>query len=284
MALTFLGKKNREINKVVLLPLAQVGRNAHQPRRVFGEAAIRELSASIEKNGLLQPITVRKTAEGCYELIAGERRLRAFQALGREVIPAIVEEYTEGQSAVLALIENWQRQDLNCFEEACALADLMITLDLTQQQVSEKLGKAQSTVANKLRLLRLPQEVQARILETGLTERHARALLKLEDGEMQAQAVEYVAAHDLNVQQTEEYMEALLAPQEPPAPSPSRIFVVKDVRLFLNSISRAITLMKDAGIKAEANKHETEDYVEYTVRIPKMEVYREPAKREIQKK
>ena len=280
MALPFLGRKNREINKVVLLPLEEIARNPYQPRQEFRADAIQELSVSIEKNGLLQPVTVRKVAESRYELIAGERRLLAFRALGRTHIPAIVEEYTDSQSATLALIENLQRRDLNCFEEARAIASLMEAGALTQQQISEQLGKAQSTVANKLRLLKIPQAVQERILETGLTERHARALLRVEDAELQAQVAAYIAEQGLTVQQTEAYLQTLLQPPAKDAPARSRIFVVKDIRLFVNSINRAVALMQDAGIPAEAHKNETGAYLEYTVRIPKTDAYRAPAKNE----
>ena len=274
MALALLAnsRKTKEVNKVVLLPVKEICANRSQPRKYFDPEGLQELCHSIVASGLLQPVTVRKHPQGQgYELIAGERRTMAFKMLGREHIPAIVEEYTDEESAVLALIENLQRRDLNCFEEAAGIEKLMRQLSLTQQQISQRLGKAQSTVANKLRLLKFTPEIQELILEHSLTERHARAMLKIPDEERQRQAVEYIAKNGLTVEQTELFVERLL--EIPAEKQPTRIFLVKDVRMFVNSINRAVDMMKRAGIAVDAEKHENSEYLEYTLRVPKAMAY-----------
>lgn len=277
MALSFMSKKNREINKVVLLPLSEITSNPNQPRKHFDPDALQELSRSIIANGLLQPVTVRRLESGRYELIAGERRTLAFRSLGREHIPAIVEEYSDQQSAVLALIENLQRKDLNYFEEAVGIAQLMDLLELTQQQISVRLGKAQSTVANKLRLLRYPVPLQQTMLEAGLTERHARALLKIEELPKLEAAIGHIVEKQLNVEQTEEYVQQLLLKKE--IKTRTRLFVVKDLRMFQNSINKAVSMMSLAGIPVDSVKHETDDYIEYVIKVPKAAVYKtKPAK------
>lgn len=273
MSIGLLPKKHREVNRVVLLPLSEIRRNPNQPRKCFDQEHLQELSRSIIANGLLQPITVRRIQSGEYELIAGERRTLAFRSLGREHIPAIIEEYTDQQSAVLALIENLQRKDLNYFEEAIGIARLMEHLNLTQHQVSVKLGKAQSTVANKLRLLRYPPEIQKRMLDAGLMERHARALLKLPDSDMLREAVDYIIENRYNVEQTEQYVEGLISRNG--EKDRTKVFVIKDMRIFQNSIHRAVDLLRQAGIDAQSKRIEKEDYLEFRIRVPK-----KPARRE----
>ena len=270
MALGLMGKKKREVNKVVLLPLREICSNPNQPRKVFDDDSIRDLAESIRESGLLQPVTVRKTDNG-YALIAGERRVRAFRLLSREFIPAIVEDCSREQSAAFALIENIQRENLNYFEQAFGIARLMHEMSLTQQQISVKLGMAQSTLANKLRLLQYSPTVQRAFLEKKLTERHARALLRIGDREEQLNAIDHIAANNLNVEQTERYVESLVS--EKNVSQGSRLFIVKDMRIFLNSINKAINTMQHAGIEVDANKRETEDFFEYTIRIPKSSAY-----------
>ncbi len=272
MDIPFFKQRAKEINKVILLPVKDISPNPNQPRKYFDSVALEELSQSILANGLLQPITVRLKDDGLYELVAGERRWLAFQRLGRSHIPAIVEEYTDQQSSILALIENLQRRDLNFFEEAAAIDKLMRELNLTQQQISMKLGKAQSTIANKLRLLRYPPSIRQKILEAGLTERHARAVLKLPDFS-DPKHIDYIVKHQLNVEQTERYVADYLRKLEPKTPS-TRLLVIKDMRIFLNSINKAVKLMKEAGVEVESQKHETDDYVEMVIRVPKAAVYR----------
>lgn len=273
MAIGLLTKKHRELNKVVLLPLSEIARNPNQPRRHFDPDSLQELSRSIIANGLLQPITVRKTESGTYELIAGERRTMAFRSLGKDYIPAIVEEYSDQQSAALALVENLQRKDLNYFEQASGIAKLMDQLGLTQQQVSVRIGKAQSTVANKLRLLRYTPELQQKMLDNGLTERHARALLKLSDGAALERAVNKIIEKKLNVEQTEQLVEKTLRGKD--AAGKNRLFIVKDMRMFQNSINKAVTMMNIAGIPVDSKKTESEEFVQFTIKIPKAAIYRE---------
>ena len=268
MALGLLQKKVKEIKKVVLLPLDEIRSNPNQPRKAFNEQEIAELALSIRENGLLQPVTVRRLAQNSYELIAGERRRLAFKKIGEKNIPAIIEEIDEKQSAVFALIENLQRRDLNFFEEAAGIARLICELDMTQQQISERLGKAQSTVANKLRLLKFGQEMQTKMLKKDLTERHARALLSLAGDERLPGVIEYIHTCRLNVEQTEQYVQSLLEGKEE-NPRPQRIFVIKDMRIFVNSINKAVTMLNSAGIDAVSKKTENEDFIEFVINIPK---------------
>ena len=278
--LGFLSKTGREINKVILLPVSRIDSNPNQPRRYFDTENLTELAESIRANGLLQPITVRQSMrDGCYELIAGERRTIAFRMLGYDMIPAIVEEYNDQQSAVLSLIENLQRKDLNYFEEASGISRLMCELSLTQQQVSEKIGKAQPTVANKLRLLKYSPAVQNAFLDHGLTERHARSMLKLQSEEEQMRVIALVAENKLNVDQTEQYVDRLVH-KKPADQEKTRIYVVKDMRIFLNTINRAISIMQHAGIPVDTDKNENDQYMEYLIRVPKSAIYRRPAQKE----
>ena len=257
---------------MVLLPVKEIVPNRNQPRKYFDQESIRELAGSIVTNGLLQPITVRRLSrdQGGYELIAGERRLIAFRGLEKEKIPAIIEEYTDQQSAVFALIENLQRRDLHFFEEAEGIERLMRELGLTQLQVSQQLGKAQSTVANKLRLLKYPQDIRERMRAGALTERHARALLNLPD-RTDTKAIDYVIKSKLNVEQTEKYVQRLLEEQN--RPKSTKTIVIKDMRIFLNSINKAVKMMQSAGINVSQQKNELQEHVEVTIKIPKESVY-----------
>lgn len=261
----------RVVNNVVLLPVEHIVPNPDQPRRVFGEQALLELAQSIAQNGLLQPISVRERAPGEYQLIAGERRLRAFRKLGYSVIPAIVEEMDDYASKRLALIENLQRADLNFFEQAEAMASLLQEHGLSQAQLAERLGMAQSTVANKLRLLRFAPLVRRKIQENGLTERHARCLLQISGERRQLEVIAVIAQRQLNVAQTERYIASLL---ESHGPKPTRIFILKDVRIFLNTINKAVETMKLAGIPAVTQQSEDDEYINLTVRIPKKHAQR----------
>lgn len=278
MAIGF-GKKNKEINKVVLLPISQIHKSPSQPRKHFDEAALRELAQSIKSSGLLQPVTVRKISDNNYELIAGERRTMAYQSLGYDVIPSIIEDYSSEQSIVLTLIENLQRKDLNYFEEAVGIARLMQELNLSQQQISQKLGKAQSTIANKLRLLKYSTEIQQKMLESDFTERHARALLKLPDEELVASAIADISKEHMNVEQTEQLVSSMI--KKIPQKQGTRIFVIKDMRMFMNSIQKAITTMNQAGIPIDTSKTENDNFVEVHIKIPKSAVYHEKVSRRL---
>ena len=267
--------KQRTVNRVVLLDVNEITSSPYQPRRQFDPKGMKELADSISQSGLLQPITVRRTETG-YELIAGERRLMACRMLHLDKIPAIVEQFDDEKSAVFSLVENLQRKDLNYFEEAVGIQQLMQRCEMTQQQVAERLGKAQSTVANKLRLLTFSEPLRRRMLDAGLTERHARALLKLPDEITVAAALEHIVRERLNVGETERYVDALLEPveeQEEPRRA-TRLFIVKDLRVFMNTISKAVSTMKLVGIDINTTKVEDEEYICYTMRIPKKSAYR----------
>ena len=240
--------------------------NPSQPRKVFREEELQALAQSIQENGLLQPVTVRRE-NGAYYLIAGERRLRASRMAGLEEVPCILVSVDGQESSLLALVENLQRRDLDFVEEALALSRLIQTYHLSQEEAAKKLGKSQSAIANKLRLLKLPPEVLALLREKGFTERHARALLRLESPEQQAAAARAVVEGGLTVAKTEEYVEQLLHPAPPARRKPT--IVLKDVRLFLNTVSRGLSLMKQAGVKANCLRQETADTIQLTITIPK---------------
>ena len=263
MALNLIGFE--QVNRVILLPIELIDPNPNQPRRNFDPRLIRELADSIAENGLLTPISVRKI-ERRFELIAGERRLLAFQLLGENKIPAIVEKMDERHSAVLALVENLQRKELDFYEEAEAMSALIKSYGLTQQQVADRLGIAQSTVANKLRLLRIDSEVIRKLIDKGLTERHARALLPLAEDARLTAAAEQVVRRQLNVAQTERYVAELLSRQKNQG---SRLLILKDLRIFSTTINRAVDVMKQAGIEVDSRKTVDEGTITYTITIPK---------------
>lgn len=258
-----LGKKPKEAGKVVLLEIDSIQPSPFQARKSFDEQELEKLANSILRNGLLQPITVRKVKNG-YELIAGERRLRACKRAGLEKIPAIVTEHSDLASAVLGLEENTHRQQLNCFEQAKGLRDLIQMWGCTQAEAAKRLGMAQPTLANKLRLLSLTEQQQKLCLEGNLTERHARAVLALDSDAERNAVLEQAAKRELTVHQTEELVQKLLLPPV----KKKRIVLVRDVRIFLNTVNHAIQVMVKAGIPATAVKEEKDGYIEYTVHIP----------------
>ena len=253
---------------VLQLPAAEIRPNPRQPRRVFDEAGLRELAASIRAHGVLQPLTVRRTAEG-WELIAGERRLRASRLAGLETVPCIESAAGDEESALLALIENLQRQDLHYFEEAAAIGDYIHRTGITQEEAARQLGRSPSALANKLRLLRLSPACREQLVKSGLTERHARCLLRLEDEPERLTALKYIADHQLNVAQTEQYIERRLAALQTTPPAGRRTFILKDVRLFLNSVDHGLRLIRSAGVNAACDRQETEEDILLTIRIPK---------------
>ena len=254
--------------QVLQLPAAEIRPNPRQPRRVFDEAGLRELAASIRAHGVLQPLTVRRTAEG-WELIAGERRLRASRLAGLETVPCIESAAGDEESALLALIENLQRQDLHYFEEAAAIGDYIHRTGVTQEEAARQLGRSPSALANKLRLLRLSSACREQLVKSGLTERHARCLLRMEDESERLAALRYIADHQLNVAQTEQYIERRLAALQATPPAGRRTFILKDVRLFLNSVDHGLRLIRSAGVDAACDRQETEEDILLTIRIPK---------------
>ena len=256
--------------RVLYLDTGAIRANPNQPRRSFEPEALRELAESIRRYGILQPLTVRRS-DGGYELIAGERRLRAAKLAGLRTVPCLVRRSDEEDSSLLALIENLQRRDLHYLEEATAIARLIEIYGLSQEQAAERLGKSQSAVANKLRLLRLSPQCTAILREHGLSERHARALLRLNDEEARLAALRVIAARGYNVSQTEEYIETLINRTAATPPTHRTAYIIKDVRLFLNTIRRGMGIMQRAGVKAACEREDTEDEILLTIRIPRHE-------------
>ena len=255
-------------SRVRYIPINDIRPNPQQPRRRFDQDGLWELSESIAAYGILQPLTVR-AQNGGYELVAGERRWRAARMAGLRQVPCLLARVDEEDAALLALIENLQRRDLDYMEEASAIARLLRRYGLSQQQAAEKLGRSQSAVANKLRLLRLEEPVVDALRRYGLTERHARALLRLEDGEQRLAAAEYMGKRGMNVAAAEAYIEQLIARSQTTPPKRRSTYVIKDVRLFLNSVERGIRLMRGAGVGAKVARQDTEEEICLTVRIPK---------------
>ncbi|WP_077532773.1 ParB/RepB/Spo0J family partition protein [Massiliimalia massiliensis] len=258
-------KKDKVVNRVVLLDIGEIQVNPAQPRTVFDERQLQALADSIRQNGLLQPITVRRSYKGCYELISGERRLRACRMIGKQKIESIVLDKSERESAILSMIENLHREDLNFFEQAAALKNLIHEWNVTQEEAAVKLGIAQSTIANRLRILKLTPQEQDLMIHCHLTERHARALLKVDNPQKRLEIIKYIAENELNVAQTEKYIEKSLEEKHQKKCVP----IIKDVRLFINTINKAISVMKSAGIPATAKKVDDDAYIEYVIKIPK---------------
>lgn len=258
--------KEKVVNKVVEIDIDKIEANPYQPRTVFGDD-IDELAESIRLNGLIQPLTVKAEGER-YILIAGERRLRALKSLGNAFAPCIVLDITDRNSAVLALVENIQRKDLHFFDEAEALSKLLDFYGMTQEDAAVRLGKTQSTIANKLRLLKLSESIRSKIRCCGLTERHARALLRLSNENLQLEAVDNICSKRLNVEQTERLVAAIIDRENERESIRRRSGAFKDIRLFVNTINKAVEMMKAAGINADSQKIKENGYIEYIVRIP----------------
>ena len=269
-----ISEKPRTAGQVLLIPNDQIYPNPNQPRQVFDQEELVNLAISIRMNGILQPITVRQTDKG-YELVSGERRLRASKLAGLISIPCIVVDVNNMKSAVFALIENLQRQNLNYFEEAIAIDRLMSEYGLSQEDAARRLGKAPSTVSNKLRLLSLPEEARNKLMENGLTERHARALLKLEKDEVMG-VLDKIITKKLNVTQSEELIEEVLDKKELPKRNTKRMF--SDVKIFLNTINSAVDTMKKSGIGADVKREDTGESYIYRIEIPKRLMYKLPDK------
>ncbi|MBQ8296592.1 MAG: ParB/RepB/Spo0J family partition protein [Ruminococcus sp.] len=259
--------KDKQINKVIEVDINLIIPNPHQPRTEFYENDIAALAESIAQNGILQPLSVRRAGER-FELIAGERRLRAAKMCGFTVVPCIVHEISERHSAILALVENIQRQDLSFFDEAVAIEKLITYYGMTQEDAAAKLGKAQSTIANKLRLLRLSEDERELITRFNLTERHARALLKLGSSSERLTILEKVVKNNLNVERTERLIEDYLGKERVKASYKKRSKVFQNVKMFVNTINKAVETMQAAGICADSKKIQNEEYIEYRVRIP----------------
>ena len=260
--------------KIVTLPVGAIKPNPRQPRRHFDPGELRELGESIRLYGILQPLTVRKTGSTTFELVAGERRLRAAVLAGMETVPCLLLNVDGEKSGLLALVENLQRKDLDFIEEAEGLRSLIRTYGMSQEEAARCISKSQSAVANKLRILKLPPELLAKLRSAGYTERHARALLRLETPEAQWEAAEAVIAGDLTVAKTEEYVEGLLrrgAEAKRKKKRKAPVVVLKDVRIFLNTVTRGLSLMNRSGVRAVCERSDTESELVLTIRIPRRE-------------
>ena len=254
-------KTYMETGRVVFLPARSIKPNLAQPRKVFRQEALEELAESIRRHGILQPLSVRRVETG-YELIAGERRLRAGQMAGLTEIPCIVMTMDEKESGLAALVENLQRQDLDFIEEAKGIAVLMDRYSMSQEQAAKILGKSQSGVANKLRLLRHCQPVLEALREGGLTERHARALLRLPTEQQKLQAISAIVKNDMSVARTEQYIESLLCPRQE---GESEV----NVPAFLKSVTKTLAKIQLSGIPAVSERRETDSQIVLTITIPK---------------
>lgn len=257
--------------------------NPMQPRRHFAKDGLEELAESIREHGVLQPLTVRLRA-GKYELVAGERRLRASKLAGLDEVPCMIMDVNMEQSSLIALVENLQRRDLDAVEEAEGIYQLIRIFGMSQEEAASKLGKSQSSVANKLRLLRLPEEVLDLIRGGKLTERHGRAVLRLPSAELQCAAAEYIVAKGLNVASAESYVQKLLEGTKEKKPSRQAVFILKDVRVFMNTLSKNLELMQQGGIDARLKKQETDSALVLTISIPKGSAAGDAAVRQAQKR
>ena len=259
---------------IVYLRTDELTPNPVQPRKRFDDESLEELSGSIKSYGILNPLTVRLRC-GKYELVAGERRLRAAKLAGLEEVPCILIDVNMEDASLIALVENLQRRDLDFIEEALGISQIIRMFGMSQEEAARRIGKSQSAVANKLRLLKLPSDVLESLRQNGLTERHGRALLRLPNPVAQRAALEYIVDNGLTVAATDAYIDALLsAPEEAEQkdeekPEKRRTFVLKDVRVFLNTLSRSIDLMKQGGIDAGIQREETDDSLILTISIPK---------------
>ncbi len=246
--------------------------NPYQPRKVFSQKALEELSKSIKAFGIIQPISVRQISGESYELVAGERRLRASELAELKEIPAMVINYRDKESAMIALVENLQREDLNFIEEAEGYNSLIEDHKFSQVELAEKLGKSQSTIANKLRLLKLPDDIKKTLIEENLTERHGRALLKLPDDDLRRIALDKTVSNNLNVNSTEALVEDILnniIKKDEKAYRQS-IKSLISVRIYLNTIKKAYKAIKEYGVKAEYDEKDQGDYVVVTIKLPKV--------------
>ena len=260
------GREDRTLRRI---RVGEIARNPNQPRRYFDPEAIAQLAESIRQYGVLNPLTVRRATGGGYELVAGERRLRAARVAGLVDVPCLVISADNQDSSAIALVENLQRRDLDFFEEAYGFKRLIDRYGLTQEEAARKVGKTQSAVANKLRLLRLSAQNMEMIRSAGLTERHARCLLRLESEEERLRATDFIIEHDLNVSRAEQYVESLLTEKQAPPESERKVVrLFKDVRFFLNTLNRAVGVMVDAGIGATVEQEESEDGLTLTISIP----------------
>lgn len=265
-----------ELNEdVVQLKVDDIVPNEFQPRTKFDDEKIKELAQTLQTHGMIQPIVVRKKNDDKYEVIAGERRLRAAKLLGWETISAIVRNLTDRETASVALIENIQREELSVIEEAQAYQQLIKMHSLTQEALAQRLGKSQSTIANRLRLLSLPDEIKQGLIDRVITERHARALIKLKGADLQLKFYQKIIEQQLNVRETDEMIKQFLEKgQAEKKQRPKRKFISKDIRIATNTIRRSLKMIQDSGIKVETEEEDFEDYYQITIKVPKKQTSR----------
>ncbi|MCM3317540.1 nucleoid occlusion protein [Rummeliibacillus stabekisii] len=262
--------EGRDKETVSNIPIDKISPNRYQPRTIFDDAKIEELARTIHTHGVIQPIVVRKYEEDKYEIIAGERRYRAMKSLNWLEVPAIIRDMNDKETASVALIENLQREELTSIEEAQAYQRLLELHELTQEALAQRLGKGQSTIANKLRLLKLPHSIQEAILKRDISERHARALVPIKDEELQLQLLEEIIEKGYNVRQLEQRIIEIANPVEKvKKPKPKRKAISKDIRIALNTIRQSLTMVNKTGISVETEEEEHDEFYQITVKIPK---------------
>ena len=267
MAVIFQQKHEKAVAKVIEIPCEQIAPNPYQPRQEFERSDLISLASSIKNDGILQPLSVRKKGDG-YELIAGERRLRAAILAGLTTVPCIVSEMSDRNSALMSLVENIQRKDLGFFEEADAIARLIDFYGMTQEDAALRLGYAQSTLANKLRLRKLSDEERRLITEYGLTERHARALLRLDDPNKRISVINQAGRRKLNVESTERLIDSMIEYDKYKERIRKGSAIFRDLRLFMNTVNKAVETMQIAGVDVNVDKKQSEDFLEYHIRVP----------------
>lgn len=264
--------KEEEYNQdeIVHISINEIRPNRYQPRTIFNQEKIEELAQTLHTHGMIQPIVVRQVTDSDkkYEIIAGERRFRAVTFLGWKKIPAIIRQLNDKETASIALIENLQREELTVIEEANAYQQLLTIHELTQEALAQRLGKSQSTIANKLRLLKLPEAIQQAIMDKSITERHARALIMLKDQDKQEKLLAEIIDNHLNVKQTEARIEKMLSTDRPKKKARFKGFN-KDIRIAMNTIRQSIDMISDTGVDLETEEEDLEDYYQFTIKIPK---------------
>ncbi|HBN83070.1 MAG TPA: nucleoid occlusion protein [Clostridiales bacterium] len=266
-------KKKKKESHILYLNPEEIKKSPHQPRKIFDTGSLTELSESISAHGIIQPINVRKVENGTYELVTGERRLMAAMMAGLSRIPCMVLDVDDNSAALIALIENLHREDLNCIEEAEAYKKIMLDYHMTQEELGLEIGKSQSAIANKIRLLRLPVMVKTVIMNDRLSERHARCLLQINDEEDQLKVLRSVRENNLNVHDTEmlvkNIIDGFVAGEKCKKTQVRRKSAVMDIRIFVNTVRQAIDLMIKSGIDAETMQTDNDEFYEFVVKIPK---------------
>ena len=273
-----MGEENKS-ETILELAIADIQPNPFQPRLYFDPAQLEELASSIREYGVLQPVIVR-VVDGRYQLVSGERRFRASRLAEKESIPALVRQLSDREVAEMALIENLQREDLNYFEEAEGYARLIQEFQITQEEVARKMGKSQPTIANKLRLLQISERVRREISVDVITERHVRSLLKLKNEDQQLDVLHRIYEKNLNVRQTDDYIETLLIAEEKNIREQKKkkmMKAIKDMKIFVNTIKGTVKTIQDAGMPAEIIENENDDYMEVVIRLPKKELQQDVA-------